>query len=303
MSESPEKRRRGIENLLVERKKVESWIAQLDAKRATTAAHVFVRVHADYAVRLDDVRSRLGNEAEGIRALVAELETRLATEQRLVTEKNDERAEAELRASVGEFSDKEWASTKGKLDSAIDDLRAKFDGTERELADLKGVLPSIAAAPAPRTSGVSTPLPALDEVAASGPARTAAPSPLAAAAAAAASPSKAPMAPPRPSAPAAFDELAFLKSVAGTPITPITPAKLVGAASRAAPVAAEPPARPPRGRPSSKSALDDADAGPLGGPTPRTSQAIRSLKCQECGTLNFPTEWYCERCGGELAAF
>ncbi|MGH7654370.1 MAG: hypothetical protein ACREN6_06870, partial [Gemmatimonadaceae bacterium] len=37
--------------------------------------------------------------------------------------------------------------------------------------------------------------------------------------------------------------------------------------------------------------------------TPRTSEAIKSLKCQECGTLNFPTEWYCERCGGELAAF
>jgi hypothetical protein len=37
--------------------------------------------------------------------------------------------------------------------------------------------------------------------------------------------------------------------------------------------------------------------------TPRTSEAVKSLKCQECGTLNFPTEWYCERCGGELAAF
>jgi len=46
----------------------------------------------------------------------------------------------------------------------------------------------------------------------------------------------------------------------------------------------------------------DEEAGPLGRPTPRTSQAIKTLKCQECGTLNYPTEWYCERCGGELAA-
>jgi uncharacterized OB-fold protein len=30
---------------------------------------------------------------------------------------------------------------------------------------------------------------------------------------------------------------------------------------------------------------------------------VKSLKCGECGTLNYPTEWYCERCGGELAAF
>jgi uncharacterized OB-fold protein len=41
----------------------------------------------------------------------------------------------------------------------------------------------------------------------------------------------------------------------------------------------------------------------FGRPTPRTSEAIKSLRCQECGTLNFPTEWYCERCGGDLAAF
>ncbi|MBC8089855.1 MAG: hypothetical protein H7Z40_21555 [Phycisphaerae bacterium] len=33
-----------------------------------------------------------------------------------------------------------------------------------------------------------------------------------------------------------------------------------------------------------------------------TDQA-KTLRCTECGTLNFPTEWYCERCGGELAAF
>jgi ribosomal protein L37E len=32
-----------------------------------------------------------------------------------------------------------------------------------------------------------------------------------------------------------------------------------------------------------------------------TEQA-KTLKCQECGTMNYATEWYCERCGGELAA-
>jgi hypothetical protein len=32
------------------------------------------------------------------------------------------------------------------------------------------------------------------------------------------------------------------------------------------------------------------------------TEQIKTLKCQECGTMNYPTEWYCERCGGELAA-
>lgn len=28
----------------------------------------------------------------------------------------------------------------------------------------------------------------------------------------------------------------------------------------------------------------------------------KTLKCAECGAMNYPTEWYCERCGAELAA-
>jgi uncharacterized OB-fold protein len=28
----------------------------------------------------------------------------------------------------------------------------------------------------------------------------------------------------------------------------------------------------------------------------------RTLKCGECGAMNLPTEWYCDRCGAELAS-
>lgn len=34
----------------------------------------------------------------------------------------------------------------------------------------------------------------------------------------------------------------------------------------------------------------------------KAHENARTLKCAECGALNFPTEWYCERCGGELAS-
>jgi uncharacterized OB-fold protein len=34
----------------------------------------------------------------------------------------------------------------------------------------------------------------------------------------------------------------------------------------------------------------------------RPSTGVKTLKCADCGTLNRPTEWYCERCGSELAA-
>jgi len=38
-------------------------------------------------------------------------------------------------------------------------------------------------------------------------------------------------------------------------------------------------------------------------PSPTGAEPQKTLRCTECGTMNLPTEWYCERCGGELAAF
>jgi hypothetical protein len=69
-----------------------------------------------------------------------------------------------------------------------------------------------------------------------------------------------------------FDDLAFLRSVINpSGSRPIVPATMT----------------PP--------SLPSAQA-------PQSEQA-KTLRCTECGTMNLPTEWYCERCGGELAAF
>jgi hypothetical protein len=70
----------------------------------------------------------------------------------------------------------------------------------------------------------------------------------------------------------AFDDLAFLKSV----IDPTPAASSVGVSSVGVSSVAE--VAPP-------------------------SEPLKTLRCTECGTMNLPTEWYCERCGGELAAF
>lgn len=351
MTEPEADRHTEIEALLAERRKFEAWLAQLDAKRESAASHVFERVHADYTKRLDTVRGQLRDKADTLRSLVADLETRLGKEQEKVTRKTDERAEAELRAMVGEFSESEWTSAKKKLDSSIADLRAKFDGTERELAELKDLLSNVTGTQAPARPSVmqAAAVTVLEDLGQAGEAHaspqsepevaTAPPAAEAVEPDVGASAAAAPKAPPAAEEPAArpptpFDELAFLRSVAGTPSRPsgnaavspepaAEPPKVeprsVAKASKSAPasepetvVTAEPEPTP---EPTLEEAPRDptpapprastpvAEQTPLGAPTPRTSQAIRSLKCQECGTLNFPTEWYCERCGGELAAF
>lgn len=90
------------------------------------------------------------------------------------------------------------------------------------------------------------------------------------------------------------------------PAAPAQPSLELEAPKPAALPPAEKPAAAPTDASDTKaSGYDDEDDEPksaLGRPTPRTSQAVKTLKCAECGSMNYPTEWYCERCGGELAA-
>ncbi len=112
-----------------------------------------------------------------------------------------------------------------------------------------------------------------------------------------------PVAPPKTAHPAprkpekvgAEDELAFLKSVTeDDKDTAPSPKRASGAQFQ--PVV---PATSARNVPDSPSTPDT----PL---TPRPDEdegeEPHTLRCKECGTMNLPTEWYCEHCGAELAA-
>lgn len=119
----------------------------------------------------------------------------------------------------------------------------------------------------------------------------------------------------------AFDEMAFLSSVVNTPSGALesAPTERADEASRRDSFATRahddeivnltdstPPAIP--------SSLADRTAesapplaGNVSGNIPivlrdRSAEASKTLKCSECGAMNYPTEWYCERCGAELAS-
>src|SRR5581483_3111220 len=149
MTDGKTDRRQEIESLLAERSKYEGWLAQLETRREAAPAHVFQLVRDDYARRLDAVGAKLAAETGAIEELVRDLAQRLADEQRAVAAKSDERAEAELRASVGEYSEKEWAVRRRKLDDAIAELQRKSGDTERELTTLRNLLASVSGPGAP----------------------------------------------------------------------------------------------------------------------------------------------------------
>jgi hypothetical protein len=259
----PEKRVEAVAALIAERRKYEGWLAALEAKRAETPDHVFFRVRSDYERRLSEILERLRSQASALNERADALNTRLATlvEQERAT--HDRRHEAELRVSVGEFSQKAWDTLLKETADTVARITAERTTIQAELADIRELL----GGGKPTAPAGSKPQP------------TAAPS------------AEPPELPP--------DELAFLRSL-------ITPE--VGGKARSG-------AAPPQSGvvvKESEPLLDPKRSGrdtpPLSMNVPGSEDIVirsdkngKTLKCAECGALNVPTEWYCEKCGSELA--
>jgi hypothetical protein len=103
---------------------------------------------------------------------------------------------------------------------------------------------------------------------------------------------------------AGVDELAFLKSVSEDEKAGPSPRRASGGVPRPAEALGPPSPSATTPPPLTTAAHTLEPSGPTAADMqgrPSSSTAQRTLKCGECGTMNRPTEWYCERCGAELA--
>jgi septal ring factor EnvC (AmiA/AmiB activator) len=270
-----------IDELLEQRTQYEEWLAKLDASGDKAPPAVRQRVRGDYEARLQTVMEQLRNRGA---AVSEELERHHATQAELDRERRaaeEALAEAEVRYAVGEYTEDEWRRLSDESRKEIEQLRNKLRAVGAEitrLTQVQGVIasPRSAAAPAappqraaPRSEVVEQ-APLVTHVAESVEEPEQARSRFA--------PKPAPQ--PEPSA-APVDELAFLKSV-----------------SDEEPMASRGPGNPGMAAPSIGRAQEPAVQTV---PTVSKAGVAKTLKCGECGTLNRPTEWYCERCGAELA--
>jgi hypothetical protein len=316
-----------IERLLATRQELMGWIARLDAAGTRAPESVRTKVRADYRGRLALVVDQLRTHSDAIASSLNVLLTQSREFRQVRGEELEVRAEAELRHAVGEFNDDEWQlvelESSGKIagfDQELERLGAEINRLEEVQALIAPpASPPVEAAPQPRQRPVAAPhpepeselmvthdaeLPPMVGLEAEAPAE---PPPLALVrdeAAQPAAPAPRPEAPrfvpragmpkpPRESGPARAiqfpqaapspasgppqDELAFLRSVTIDATGP-------GTSTR--------PASTPT--PGGFGAVErDAGAG---------QSVTKTLKCGECGSMNRPTEWYCERCGAELAA-
>lgn len=140
------------------------------------------------------------------------------------------------------------------------------------------------------------------------------------------------LAPPPVRSPSPHGTSAFAPAVPGAaqvpPASPLPPLPSALPAPVASPAAsASPPPAPAPPLPSPPASLSPPGPPPAARPPPApgpppvkprapseavfalaegeqdVSEPAKTLRCAECGTLNRPTEWYCEKCGAELSGF
>jgi hypothetical protein len=281
-----------IEALLQQRAQYEQWLVRLDATGDKAPPAVRARVREDYEARLRGVIEQLRGHASTIGE---ELERHRRTQSGLDQERRtaeEALAEAEVRHAVGEYAEDEWRRISDESGERLGRIRGELRGVGDEIARLAEVQGLISGAPKKVEAPAPPPTP---------PPVAAAPEPEpepppAPPAAARPTPKAAPAREPEIThGPPQVDELTFLKSVAEEERKP-APAPVPAAS---APRRASNPgsAGPSGGRSAEAPAAGSQTAAP-GKPGAGTA---KTLKCGECGTLNRPTEWYCERCGAELA--
>ena len=315
--------------LMEERNRYEQWLAQLDARKGTTPPHVFDRVRGDYAERLNRVLDQLAGRATELQATAGTLAERVAALYADETTLRDERAEAELRAAVGEFSIEHAREVMQRCDEAIATLGAERASVGAELGRVQEILAVAVRAPTPPAG--EAPIVSIESLAPPVAPQAAPVQPPVAAPPPAPAPAHVPAqpAPSRPAPVSSFDELAFLQSVVDKPTVQVRadmppappeprPAPAAARSPIIEPMDVEVPVTAPSRRnvaptpvltstPLVEKEGHDANSTLTPGSIPAflkdvPTEQIKTLKCQECGTMNYPTEWYCERCGGELAA-
>jgi hypothetical protein len=285
-----------VDHLLQQREQYEQWLARLDGTGSKAPDSVRRKVRSDYQSRLDAVLVELRTHTSSVEGALSGHNEALASLEARQTDIQERLAEAEIRHAVGEYTDDEWGAVGAEAEAALDEIGRRIGAEQGEITRLSAVL-QLVAKPAVPTPTLQLPTPTPEPAAAepeppvapvSGAPRFVPKTPGSMPRA------SAPMSPPpKPAAP--VDELAFLKSVTGEhPTTRKAPPRKVtdSGPMRAIDIAQEPPAVAVDG--------DSDEAAPAA--RPGAASNAKTLKCGECGTLNRPTEWYCERCGAELAA-
>ncbi len=304
-----------IEQLLATRQQLTAWLLKLDEASDGVPAQVQERVKADYEGRLAEVVFELRGHSTALMGSVETLREQLGEQERIRGEGKEAIAETELRYRVGEFTEEEWKALReesteklaaaeglvaelsveiGQFEDVLSQIHPEEVETESDLpapaemevteekddgqavlmSDGEGKADANDAPPAerddvlPEADILALKPNMIEGVKLSEPVEAPTFTPKGGDVQARDSGSHRTIRFPTPKTHAGEDDLTFLKSV------------VVG-----------------------QKRDGEGGGAKVGERTVRsTSTSAKTLKCGDCGAMNRPTEWYCERCGAELAA-
>lgn len=305
-----------VERLLEQQHQYQDWLERLHEEAAGAApSHVAQRVAADYAARLDEVTQELSKHEDGVRQALADAVARADGLTKQHTDRTDELAEARLRRQVGEFDENQYEEIASRCKSGLSELSKELATVERDIDRFEEVLALIKGVAGKPEEPEAQPEPQPEP-------QPAAPAP---------SEAKG-----RPFGPGRartlqpqmdLDEMAFLRSLTerggapkagGAHVEPPTPKPEL---SRPEPAKAETPRLETPAEPKKAERPQSPPPTPLPPPPPPAPAAVeepkqqrppesreseggaKMLVCTECGTKNIPSEWYCAKCGAELAPY
>ena len=323
MSKDAQPALENVAALMLERQRIEAWLATLEARKASTPDHVYQRVRGDYSTRLKAITDQLLARHTTLKTHVDQLQARVSQCETDAQRFKDIRAESELRMQVGELSVADWNTKVRECDEGIAKLSEAQAQARGALAQAREILAMVAGqtnGAKPASSSTSSPRISrpmnVDDF------RTKDSVP--------AKPSATPAAPPAQQS--GMNELEFLNSVVGGQAPNAGNGQKSGSDSieletEGAPDLAETLLNRVNQRAGGNLREDgDADSllkgvgqqkpgsktNPLAANVTESNPIVlrpqggperhKTLKCQECGTMNYPTEWYCERCGAELVS-
>lgn len=292
-----------LRSLIAERQQYEQWISALESRKEGTPEHVFERVKGDYQSRLERVIGDIGGHAEELQLSISTLSSRLVEVAREEDTRREGLQEAELRAAVGEYDPEQWEQLRTDSERTLEKIAADRASLDNQLGELRAIqkLSEVGstgtpAAPDAEPAGeVIEPEAAAAEEPASEPGPTSKSEPVAGTPVAI-------DAAPAPSATAANGGVAPMAASSGSGAGGSPPARGDrGGLSLDSSAAAAARASGTGGARGAKSRTPPGGVSVRQKSEPPRTDGAKTLKCPECGTSNHATEWYCERCGGELA--
>ena len=278
----PQKSSEDVEKLLNERQAVTEWLERLALTGDDASDEVRSKVREDYETRLAAASKGLQGYADELRSTLSK-----ETKKRSDFLEREQRAEgrldeAKLRHAVGEYEDSQWNEIHSEILGELVKVREGLKAAGKEIDRLEDVLSSIDRRPTADQEEPEKERVSIAEIE---------PEPDGAGVAGGGAEKESKPAGRTSGQTDAFDDLAFLKKVAPEAAGKKRRSGAMFKPFEGAGTAADKPG-------STVTAPEEKlQVGPVEDPT-----AKKTLKCQECGAMNRPTEWYCESCGAELAA-